>query len=218
MSVYLTPVTFEGAFIAPSDDGAAWAACMTDGISSGCALSLSGTTLTIAAGKIVVAGRTARVDAAKTFTTSNNYSRLVCTVDLSKTASEQIALDIESASSTSGFAALTQNDINNGGTKYQFEICLVSGNSIVWQCGRAHSKGYGYQVTLQSGVWDNNNRYNIWANGVLSGSNVIITPDPSSQATCDACGVYAVSQSDRIITFGCSTVPSSDVKMNILLY
>lgn len=218
MSVYLTPVTFENQFITPSDDGAAWAACMTDGISSGCVLSLSGTTLTLAAGKIVAAGRTARVDAAKTFTVSNTYSRLVLTIDLSKTAAEQVALDIESASAISGFAALTQNDINSGGTKYQFEICLVSGSAIVWKCGRAHSRGYGYQVTLQSGVWDNNNRYTIWANGVSAETNVIITPDPSSQAVCDACGIYAVSQSNRIITFGCTTVPSSDVKMNILLY
>lgn len=217
MSEYLIPVTFEGQHIAPSDDGAAWASGLTDGILSGCALTKSGASLTIAAGKIVAAGRVARVDNARTFAlASSGYDRLVLTIDLSKTAAEQVALDIQHSSSQA-FPALTQDDINNGGTKYQTEICMVSSTTILWEVGRAHSKGYGYQVTLQASAW-RNNQYIIWANGVLSGTNVIVTPDPSSQAVCDACEIYAQAQTDRTITFRCTTVPSTDVKFNILLY
>ena len=217
MSEYLIPVTFEGQHIAPSDDGAAWASGLTDGILSGCALAKNGASMTIAAGKIVAAGRVARVDNARTFTlATSGYDRLVLTIDLSKTVAVQVALDIQHSSSQT-FPALTQDDINNGGTKYQTEIALITGNAILWQVGRAHSKGYGYQVTLQASVW-NNNQYTIWANGVLSGTNVIVTPDPSSQAVCDACEIYAQTQTDRTITFRCTTVPSTDVKFNILLY
>lgn len=218
MSEYLIPVTFEGQHIAPSDDAAVWASGLTDGILSGCALTKNGASLTIAAGKIVAAGRVARVDNARTFAlASSGYDRLVLTIDLSKQdVAEQVALDIQHSSSQT-FPALTQDDINNNGTVYQTEICLIASNAILWQVGRAHSKGYGYQVTLQPSAW-NNNRYIIWANGVLSGSNVIVTPDPASQTVCDACEVYAASQSDRSITFRCTTVPSVDVKFNILLY
>lgn len=217
MSEYLIPVTFEGQHIAPSDDGSVWASGLTDGILSGCALTKSGATLSIAAGKIVAAGRVARVDNARNLTLSGGtYYRLVLTIDLSKTAEEQVALDIQ-ASSSQAFPPLTQDDINNGGTKYQTEICMVSSTTILWQCGRAHSRGYGYQVTLQASAW-NNTQYIIWANGVLSGTNVIVTPDPTSQAVCDACEIYAQAQTDRTITFRCTTVPSTDVKFNILLY
>ena len=217
MSVYLTPVTFENQFITPSDDGAAWAACMTDGISSGCALSLSGTTLTLAAGKIVAAGRTARVDSAQTFTIANNYSRLVLTIDLSKTSAEQVALDNESASAISGFAALTQNDVNNGGTKYQFVVCLCSSSAILWKCGRAHSKGYGVQVTLPSANWSSHQQ-TVYVDGVTADANAIVTYAPASQAAWEAAGIYASAQGNGTITFTCTTDPSSNVTANILLY
>lgn len=217
MSVYLTPVTFENQFITPSDDGAAWAACMTDGISAGCALSLAGTTLTLAAGKIVAAGRTARVDAAKTFSISNNYSRLVLTIDLSKTAAEQVALDIESASAISGFSALTQNNVNNGGQKYQFVVCLCSSSAILWKCGAAHSKGYGVQVPLPAAGWSNHQQ-TVYVDGVTADANAIVTYDPSSKAAWEAAGIYASAQGDGTITFTCTTDPSVAVNANVLLY
>lgn len=217
MSVYLTPVTFENQFITPSDDGAAWAACMTDGISSGCALSLSGTTLTIGVGKLVAAGRTARVDAAKTFTIANNYSRLVLTVDLSKSAAEQVALDIESASAISGFSALTQNDINNSGQKYQFVVCLCSSSAILWKCGRAHSKGYGVQVVLPAAGWSSHQQ-TVYVDGVTADANVIATYAPTSASDWEAAGINATAQGDGTLTFACVDDPTNDVTANILLY
>lgn len=217
LSVYLTPVTFAGQFITPSDDGAAWAACMTDGISSGCTLTLSGTSLTLGAGKIVAAGRTARVESAQTFTISDNYSRLVLTIDLSKTSAEQVALDIESASAISGFAALTQNDVNNSGTKYQFVVCLCSSNAILWKCGRAHSKGYGVQVTLPSANWSSHQQ-TVFVDGVTASSNAIVTYAPESASDWEAAEINATAQGDGTITFTCVDDPTNDVTANVLLY
>lgn len=220
MSIYLTPVTFEGKHIAPSDDGSAWAACTTDGISSGCALTRSGSTLSIAVGKIIAAGRTARVDEAKTFTLSGSgYDRLVLTIDMSKSISQRVALDIENSQTLAGFPALVQNDINNGGTKYQFVICIVdiAGSGIMWQCGRAHSRGYGQQVTLASAGWSNNQQ-TVYVNGLTDDVNAIVSSDPANKAAWDAAGVYPYSQSGMAITFRCETVPSGNLTANILMY
>ena len=220
MSIYLTPVTFEGKHIAPSDDGAAWAACTTDGISSGCALTRSGSSLSMAIGKIIAAGRTARVDEAKSFTLSGSgYDRLVLTIDLNKQASQQVALDLENSGTLGGFPALVQNDINNGSTKYQFVICIIdiAGSGIMWQCGRAHSRGYGLQVTLAAAGWSSNQQ-TVYCNGVTDNANVIVSAAPANQAAWEAAGVYAYSQNGGAITFKCETVPSGDLTANILLY
>lgn len=220
MSIYLTPVTFEGKHIAPSDDGAVWAASVTDGISSGCALTRSGSSLSIAVGKIIAAGRTARVDEDKTFAlSSSGYDRLVLTIDMSKSISQRVALDIENSQTLTGFPALVQNDINNGGTKYQFVVCIIdiAGSGILWQCGRAHSRGYGQQVTLASAGWSNNQQ-TVYVNGLTDDVNAIVSSDPANKAAWDAAGVYPYSQAGGTITFRCETVPSGNLTANILMY
>lgn len=219
MSVYLTPVTFEGAHIAPSDDGSAWAACTTDGISSGCALAVSNGNLNIATGKVIAAGRTAKLESASSFAmTGSGYDRLVLTVDLSKDADKVVALDLENVNSfAAAFTGLTQNDINGSGTKYQFVVCVVNSGAVVWECGAAHSKGYGTSVTIATGDWSSYQATK-YVNGVTANRNIIVTPAPASQALCDANGVIAYSQADGTITFKCTSVPSGSVTFNILLY
>lgn len=220
MSVYLTPVTFAGQHIAPSDDGAAWAACTTDGISSGCALAISNGNLTVATGKFIAAGRTARLAAGASFNLSgSNYDRLVLTVDLSKNnVLEQVALDLENVNSfAAAFAGLTQGDINGTDSKYQFVVCVVYSGSIIWECGAAHSKGYGTSVVIATGDWSSYQATK-YVNGVTAASHAIVTPAPASQALCDANGVIAYSQADGTITFKCTSVPSASVTFNILLY
>ena len=219
MSVYLTPVTFEGQHIAPSDDGAAWGACTTDGISSGCTLAVSSGNLTIATGKVIAAGRTAKLESASSFAlTGSGYDRLVLTVDLSKDADKVVALDLENVNTfAAAFTGLTQNDINGSGTKYQYVICVVNSGSIVWECGAAHSKGYGTSVTIAAADWSSLQAVKN-VNGVTAAAHVIVTPAPASQALCDANGVIAYSQADGSITFKCTTTPSASVTMNILLY
>lgn len=220
MSIYLTPVTFEGKHIAPSDDGAVWAASVTDGISSGCALTRSGSSLSMAVGKIIAAGRTARVDEDKTFAlSSSGYDRLVLTIDMSKSIAQRVALDIENSATLTGFPALVQNDINNGGMKYQFVVCIIdiAGSGILWQCGRAHSRGYGQQVTLASAGWSNNQQ-TVYVNGLTDDVNAIVSSDPANKAAWDAAGVYPYSQAGGTITFRCETVPSGNLTANILMY
>jgi hypothetical protein len=183
---------------------------------------ISGPKIQITAGKILAKGRVCRVPSTSSFTVSSTgYSRLIVTVDLSKSVEQQVSLDVQNASAISGFAALTQNDINQGGTKYQFVLCYSynSGRRILWRCGAAHSRGFGTQVTLAAGSskWPSN-KQNVNVDGVLADSNVIVTYAPASQAAWEAANIRAVQQFDRSITFECDTVPSVAVTANILLY
>lgn len=57
------------------------------------------------------------------------YARVVVTLDLSKEASttnfEQANFSVSYASTATGFPALAKDDVNNTGTKYEFEMCTV---------------------------------------------------------------------------------------------
>jgi hypothetical protein len=160
------------------------------------------------------------VDEAKTFTLSGSgYDRLVLTIDMSKSISQRVALDIENSQTLAGFPAIVQNDINNAGTKYQFVICIIdiTGSGILWQCGRAHSRGYGQQVILTSAGWSSNQQ-TVYVNGLTDDVHAIVSSDPANKAAWDAAGVYPYSQAGGTITFRCETVPSGNLTANILMY
>lgn len=126
-------VTFAEQKVTPSYDAVVRRAGLTDGILSGCLLSYSGSTLTMAAGSLLAAGRQIHHTAASNWAVvdaTSGYARLVLTIDLTQAATkdsfEQISAEIQYASSVNGFSSLTQNDINGTGTKYQVAVCVVS--------------------------------------------------------------------------------------------
>jgi hypothetical protein len=220
MSVTAIPVTFEGQHIAPSDDGAAWASCMTDGISSGCEITKSGNTITVGAGKIVACGRTVRVPSQGTLSMSSSatYARVILTIDMTQSGDDRAAITIQTRTAASLWTSLTKDDVNNGGTKYIMVLCAIEKDAgIIWKCGRARSRGFGTQVTLPAAGWSNN-RQTVYVDGVLADSNVIVSYDPASQAAWEAANISAVDQANGTITFKCDTVPSSAITANILLY
>ncbi|MBR5093449.1 MAG: hypothetical protein IK095_00005, partial [Oscillospiraceae bacterium] len=125
MSIYLQGVTFADQEVTPADDGAACAARQSDGVLTGCAMSALGSTLTLGAGLLIVCGRVVRVASSQSIAVtgaSSGYARLLLTLDMSQTATEsdfkQARLDVEYASTRAGFNALTQQDVNSGGTTY----------------------------------------------------------------------------------------------------
>ena len=220
MNVYTFPVTFEGEHIAPSHDAAAWRSCLTDGILDGCAMSYSGNTLTIGAGRLVACGRVAHIrqQGDLAIGTSTEYVRVVLTINLNLSGDNRTSTNPEGRSASNLWTNLTKDDINNGGTKYQMVVCIIRpGTGIIWQCGRAHSKGYGTTVTLPVSGWSNRTQ-TVYVNGILADTNAIITYHPDSQAAYEDANIRATSQSNGTITFSCDTVPSSAVKVNILTY
>lgn len=133
MSEYFSGVTFAEQRVTPSDDGQLHRAILPDCFLSGCALSYSGTTLSMGAGALLLCGRQIRHNAAQNWPITgavSGYARLVLTVDLSKTSTEdafeQVVPEVQYATAAAGFAPLEQADINASGIRYQAEICIVS--------------------------------------------------------------------------------------------
>ena len=133
MSTDFSGVTFQQQKISPSDDGLIRRKLLADGILYGCDMSYSGTTLTMAAGQLMICGRQIRHPAAQNWAVvdaTSGYARLVLTVDLTRTSTkdtfDQVLDTIEYASSLDGFTALETSNINISGTRYQVVLCVVS--------------------------------------------------------------------------------------------
>lgn len=133
MSDFFKGVTFPWQEVTPSDDAIVQRASLPDRRLSGCDLTYSGYTLTMAAGSMLVCGRQFRHTAAQNWAVtgaSSGYARLLLTIDVTKASTEdafeQISTSIEYATAADGFAALRQDDINNAGIIYQAVICVVS--------------------------------------------------------------------------------------------
>lgn len=133
MSANFVGVTFAKQSVSPSDDAIIRANVLTDGVLQGCEISYSGSTLTMAPGQMLVAGRQIRHPAAQNWAivdATSGYARLVLTIDLTRTATkdsfDQVVDSIEYSLSPDGFAELEQGAINDAGTRYQIVICVVA--------------------------------------------------------------------------------------------
>lgn len=133
MSDNFRGVTFAEQSVTPADDAIVRRAILPDGILTGCEISYSGSTLTMAAGYLIACGRTFQNTTAQNWAVvdaTSGYARLVLTIDLTKTATEtafdQIETSIEYAAAVDGFVDLEQTDINLSGTRYQIAACVVS--------------------------------------------------------------------------------------------
>lgn len=133
MSANFAGVTFPWQKVTPADDGAVRKAALSDGILFGCGLSYSGSTLTMQPGQCMVCGRQIKHTAAENWAVNgaaSGFARLLLTVDLTGASTEssfsQVKTSIEYASSQNGFPSLTKENVNNGGTRYQIPVCVVS--------------------------------------------------------------------------------------------
>lgn len=133
MSTNFTGVTFAKQKVTPSYDGIVRRALLTDGTLTGCDMSYSGSTLTMAAGQLMICGRQIVHPSSQNWAVTektSGYARLVITIDLTRTSTkdnfDQVVDVIQYATSVDGFAPLEQSDINTSGTKYQVAACVVS--------------------------------------------------------------------------------------------
>lgn len=133
MSANIRGITFAEQTVTPADDAIVRRAILSDGILSGCSITYSGSTLTLAAGYMIACGRIFQITAARNWAVvdaTSGVARLVLTIDLTKTATEsafdQISFGIEYAAVEDGFVNLTQDDINVAGTRYQVTVAVVS--------------------------------------------------------------------------------------------
>ena len=95
------------------------------GIVRGCELSSTNNSVTVGAGYFCIKGRFLEILGEDTVNVSSNgYYSLICEIDLSQenTKEDFNQGSIKVVSDTSGYPTLTQQDINNGGTMYQYEF------------------------------------------------------------------------------------------------
>lgn len=127
-------VTFDNQQVTASDHGTLFKQVFRDdGILTGCAITTSGSTINIAAGYLVIAGRLIQntAQASLTVSASGNYVRILATIDTSQTATtsafNQVSFSLDYAATLDGFAALIQNDINAGsGNIYQAALVVYT--------------------------------------------------------------------------------------------
>lgn len=188
MSSNFAGVTFENQAATPSDDAVIRRAILSDGILDGCELSYTGSTLTMAAGQMIICGRQVKHPSTQNWAVADEttgYARLLLTIDLTRTSTkdnfDQVVDTIEYASSIDGFASLVQEDINASGTKYQIVAAVVSLaaggiSAIVDKLGQSSSSlGSVYAVI--------DTTYPAGATCTCSlGSKTLTAPDTSGQA------------------------------------
>jgi len=131
----ITGVTFPSQTVTPKYDGKLYRQILSDGIIQGCGLTINTPTnydLTITKGSFVVAGRVMELIASAVLDisgASSGYARIKVDIDTTATSIagdfQQATFEIEYKADTN-FPALTQNDINDTGTNYEFQFCIVS--------------------------------------------------------------------------------------------
>lgn len=98
----------------------------TCGIAQGCALSNTSNSVTIGEGYFVIKGRFLQIISGETILGLNEdgFYSLVCEIDLSQinTTQQFNQAVIKVISNASGYPTLIQQDITNGGIKYQYEF------------------------------------------------------------------------------------------------
>ena len=99
------------------------------GITQGCAITSDASNLYIAAGYMLICGRQVQIVGNQTVpflsvASGELFCKIVFQIDLTKTNTESDFLQgtIETLSSASAYPVATKNDLDEGGTLYQFEL------------------------------------------------------------------------------------------------
>lgn len=143
------------------------------GVMTGCALSNTANSVTIGDGYFLIRGRLLRIISNVTVSsiTTDGYYSLICEIDLSKTntISEFNQGAIKVISGVSDYPSLTQQDITDDGTVYQYEFARfrVSSGSITDFTDRRTYVNYGTILGLISDALE----------GIESQSNVSLKSD-----------------------------------------
>lgn len=218
-------ITYDNQGPKAADNGELHRAIYNDGILSGCGISYLGAVVTIAAGRIVSAGRVSRIAAAESITigATEGVARIVYQTDLSQMASRtefhQLSFVVQTADSVEALPALVQEDINNGGVIYQMEFCLLQlggpgVDSILSVAPR--SGNVALMVSLPVSGWIDGVQ-TVPVPAVGENSLLIVSPAPSSFEEWNLCSVRATAQARGAIIFTADFVPDATLDANVIM-
>ncbi len=130
---YLKGIDFDAQSVTPKNKGKLQSKMLGDCILNGCAVTFSGTNVYIAAGQLLIEGRQIEIASSITLVTNtpnaNGYGRVKIVIDLTETSSSTVNHQAKAEidySATEDFTALTKNDINVSGTKYECEFAIIT--------------------------------------------------------------------------------------------
>lgn len=123
-----------------------------DGIINGCALSFTGTSITVGVGHFSACGAVTEIDVAETTDLldpiASGYVRLKYAIDLTQIPDSvtftQGSFTYDYSATLGGFGALTQEDINAAGTTYEIEFAIYT---MVGSAVTALTRSVGYSST-----------------------------------------------------------------------
>lgn len=201
-------ITFDNQSVTAKDHGHLFHSLLSDGTISGCGVTKTSTSITIAKGYVIICGRLIKFGTAQTISvptpSATGFVRLVIAINLSATATtttfNQVTITHEFATSVAGFRTLTKGAINDSETLYEYEFCIY----------KASTSGIGavYRSPVKSGIdmsvldtlevsAGGTGRATLPTGGVLFGNGT----NPVSYASPAAAGTALVSN-------GASTAPS----------
>lgn len=201
-------INFDNQTVTAKDHGQIYHCLISDGKVSGCTITKTATSLTIAKGYMMVGGRLIKLASAQTLTVTTpasiGFVRIVVSINLQNTATQstfnQVTLRTEFNTSVAGFPALTKQDINGTGTLYEYEYCIynasTSGIGTVKKSpeqAKVDLSSLGTVTTEMGGT----GRTTLPVGGVLFGNGT----NPVSYASPGAAGTVLVSN-------GANTAPS----------
>ena len=104
--------------------------------------------------------------------------------------------------------------IPSGGSSGQILRWSASGTAV-W--GSETKEVASLNVSLTTSGWSNKSQ-TVTVTGITASNNVIISPDSSSLEKYLGAGVICTSQAANSLTFTCDTVPTVELKVNILIF
>ena len=80
----------------------------------------------------------------------------------------------------------------------------------------AAATSIGISATLSSSRWSSNAQ-TVTVDGVTSTNNIVVSPAPESMQEYMDCAVYCSAQAANKLTFNCTSVPSANITVNVLI-
>lgn len=80
----------------------------------------------------------------------------------------------------------------------------------------AAAASIGISATLPSSGWSSNAQ-TVTVNGVTASNNVVVAPVPANMQDYIDCAIYYSAQAANQLTFNCTSVPSADITVNVLI-
>lgn len=103
---------------------------------------------------------------------------------------------------------------------YECKAQGTSPETYAWEAVEVQAGGGGgstaLSLTLAAANWSNNT-ITVTATGVTASNNVIVSPAPASQSAYTTAGVMCTAQASDSLTFTCTTTPSSDLTVTVLI-